>query len=332
MRAAALNRRAVASPGARRVAVASPGARRTVVALLVVALLAGCDGGRDADAAFADDASAGDGAALDGGVAADDDAGAGSDAGADAAPDTGADAGDAPPPGTFEYRLAWDLAGVAPHAAGGWTATNDLGHVVHVERGWISSHAARLVLCEPAVETGLLRLLGVGTAWAGHSEDVPEPSATPVGRVEDVATPAPAVLGVVRVTDLHGPYCHVHYVVARALEDAVGLPSDERMVDVSVHLEGTVTRPGEAPVPFAVRTSYATGASDALRDGDTRLTVDPERETAVVTITRAPARFFDGVDLAADTERERVEGVLYAIAQATTFSVASAPASDAPPP
>jgi hypothetical protein len=260
-----------------------------------------------------------------GGPQAGDDDGAAADAGVDAAADA------AVPSGTFEYRLAWDLDGVASDGAGGWTATNDLGHVVHVERGWISSHAARLVLCEPATE-GMLALLGIGTAWAGHDEGVPEPSVTPVGRVEDVARPEAAVLGVVRVTDLHGPYCHVHYVVARALEDAVGLPSAQRMVDVSVHLEGTVTRPGEAPVPFAIRTAYATGASDALRHGDERLTVDPARESAVVTITRAPARFFDGVDLVADTERERVEGVLFAIAQATTFSVSSAPGRDAPPP
>lgn len=232
--------------------------------------------------------------------------------------------------GALQYHLAWDLTRVEPHVDGGWTTVNDLGHTVHVTRGWITTHALQLVPCVTPdagfglrlLDLRLLDLLGIGTAHAGHAEGPDDPSLSPTGRVEDLANPAPALLARLHVADPTGLYCRAHYLVAGAAEDARGLPAEPRMVGVSLHLEGTVTRPGEAPAPFALRTGAATGRSDELRTTPDApaFVLDLGQAAVDVTVYRDPAGLFDGVDLV-EPGPLAVADVLYNLAEGVRFEV-----------
>lgn len=249
-----------------------------------------------------------------------------SDAMADATSDAIADAtADAAPPapGEVRYVLDWDDTGLDVAADGTWSVTNDLGHRVHITRGWLTSYNVSLVPCWliegteraarrdgplDALGRALWALLG-GVAHAGH-DDEPDPSLYATPHVEPLVGRAPLALPPVTGVPAE-TYCKVFYLVARADADAVGAPAEVPFDRVTLHLEGTWRPPGGEPAPFALVTDlnigrnlglYAPGTADA-EGADLRL--DPAESGLTVTIHRRPAGWFDGLDFAATTDDTR---------------------------
>ena len=200
-----------------------------------------------------------------------------------------------PAPHEVRYRLdwAWDDA-VKTTDGVAWEVTNDLGYRVRLTRGFITSYSMELVECP---KTALLSLRGV--ALAGHSSGTPNPAAIRPIQVESLTEPTAREVGTVLLQPQ--AYCQLHYLIARAAREAVGLPPDLDMVDTSLHVEGTERPPGASTeAPFALHTALANGAL-VDRAGDAALHVDTGRETARVTVRRHLGRMFDGVDFATMT-------------------------------
>ncbi|MCB9525805.1 MAG: hypothetical protein H6702_20880 [Myxococcales bacterium] len=224
----------------------------------------------------------------------------------DDAPTTSAPA---PVAGALAYHADWRLEGVTAHADGAWSVTNDLGHVITVTRGYLTTYSVELAECSDldgaTGQRGWLRsLLGGGVAHAGH-DDVPNPVAMQVAQVETLVPLSPRQLGTAAV--IGRTYCRAHYLVARAPEDALDLPNDVDMVATALLLEGTwQATPEAAPQPFAVRTSLANGRiAELVKPGDdTAFRLDTTAQPgARVTVWRDPARLFDGVDFGAMGDR-----------------------------
>jgi len=138
-----------------------------------------------------------------------------------------------------------------------------------------------------------------GIAFAGHASGTPNPAAIRPMQVESLTDPTAREVGAVVLQPQ--AYCQLHYLIARAAREAVGLPSDLDMVDTSLHVEGTARPPGvSTEAPFALHTAIANGAL-LDRAGDAALHVDTGRETVRVTVRRHLGRMFDGVDFATMT-------------------------------
>ena len=195
-----------------------------------------------------------------------------------------------------EYTLTWDTSDVTWEAQG-WSTTTDLGYVVHVENGWVGSYGLSLVACEDVIvrHSDLLwALIGVQTAYAGHSGDEIDPSALVLDQMESLATPIPHHYG----PYLFAPdtYCRVHYVMSYAIEDAS--EDGRNLTGSSLWLEGTITGPNGDTWPLEVQSDVAHGT---LRDLPQLANVADATlftEHVEIRVTRSLATMFDGIDFA----------------------------------
>lgn len=219
--------------------------------------------------------------------------------------------------GEVSYSVVWETDGVAIADDGSWKVVTNLGTHVRVTRGYVTTYAVQLVECEEdnataAASWGRSDLFGTGVAWAGH-DDVANDIAFLQATVESMTPPVDRTLGVVETTGLS--YCQGHYLVGRAPDDAVGLPEDVDMLQVSLHLEGTWRASDDEnalEIPFTIRTRLANGALRDLlaAEGDAALRVDTAMSGAAVTVHRPLAGLFDNVDFASMDEEDTAKQLL----------------------
>ena len=235
-----------------------------------------------------------------------------------------------PAPHQVRYALAWARDDVTALPGGaGWTVTNDLGYVVRVTRGWVTSYSMELVECPKealsrAARAGALVWSTLeGEAWAGHATGTPNPAAIRPMQVESLLEPVDREVGAVTLAPQS--YCKLHYLLARAGREAPGLPAEVDMVDTSLHVDGSYRAPGaSANTPFSIHTALAYGAlfEHAGRDA-TALHVDTGIRGATVAVRRHRGRMFDGVDFAHMTERAVALQVLRALVDHADVEVAA---------
>lgn len=144
---------------------------------------------------------------------------------------------------SIQYQYALESAGAQPNPAGGWRVTLPSGQKLHVCRGWATLYTAQLVPCQQNGKTttpaslGFLRLLAPPQAFAGHSKQL-----DPSGLNPPMVLPLdkPGLFPLALKTFPAQTYCQAHFLMARATQEAVGLPADVDMVRTSLHLEGTL--------------------------------------------------------------------------------------------
>lgn len=222
--------------------------------------------------------------------------------GCTAAPDS-----EAPPAGTsrVSYALDWDRSGLNLED-GAWSVTTDRGFTVRIEAGWLVSYALYLDPC-PVASRGV-----IAEAVAGHSA-VSDPSTLVAARVEDLTTFEAVDLGSVDFPA--ASYCDAIYLIARADSRAAPLPPGEDLDGLSLVLRGAYTAPGGEPVPFDWETSIAHGASVPLDAPGTALRVEA---------VRAPAHWFDGIELAVEPADRVLRDVLINLSNHTELRVTAA--------
>ena len=111
------------------------------------------------------------------------------------AADTGGGADAAPAAHAVTYVLGWETAGAERTDSGAWRMRTDLDYEVELRAGWLVSHSVQLVEC-PQDSMGLrvLRMLGIGVAYAGHGEtDNPAEVYSPL--MESLVAPARVAFG-----------------------------------------------------------------------------------------------------------------------------------------
>src|SRR5207302_7074271 len=132
-----------------------------------------------------------------------------------------------PRPHEVRYVLTWaakpsgDTVGSAQPVL-----VNDRGYTIRVTRGYLVTRSMELVEC-PKTATrdwvgsalaGLPALLGPRPAYAGHSVGTPNPAAINVAHVESLTDVHDSPAGSRTLAPQH--YCQVHYLIARADNNA----------------------------------------------------------------------------------------------------------------
>lgn len=212
------------------------------------------------------------------------------------------------------YALKWDATGL--QRDGSLTLTTDLGYEVQLTRGYAVTYSVSLAPC-PQTSTAWTPLGPVTTAVAGHGE-LADPSTLPAALVEDVVGLADQTVG--PVTFEAARYCNVHVLLARADDDTTAMPSDVDMDRTSLHLEGQ-WRKGGAWTPFELHTAVNWGVLLPLEDV-AQGTLSAE---VLVEVTRSPARWFDGLDLATLDANAVARGVVERTLTTASVSVRTAP-------
>jgi hypothetical protein len=223
------------------------------------------------------------------------------------------------------YELAWtdnvDAVG------DGWETANDLGYRIRVSRGWVTSYSVELVECpKDAMRSTAERIMATawsiieGTAWAGHLSGTPNPAAVHPMQVESLIDSTVYEVG--RVMLAPQAYCQLHYLVARAGPDAVGLPTTFDMRDATLHLEGSYRAAGTTTeTPFTLHSASAYGQLFDHVAGGAALHFDSGQNAARVVVRRDRARMFDGVDFAHMAERQQASQILKALVDHTQIEV-----------
>jgi hypothetical protein len=130
-----------------------------------------------------------------------------------------------------------------------------------------------------------------------------------------------------RVTVEPQRYCQFHYLVARSERETIGLPDELDIVGMSVYMEGTHRRPGEAPVAFSFSTTRAYGlltdlfAPGAYQDTEAAIEVDTGYDHATIRVTRDLDRLFDGVEFETMSTEQQAGQVLKQLVERAIYSV-----------
>lgn len=234
-----------------------------------------------------------------------------------------------PAPHAVHYEVAWDWDGIvhAPDDAA-WEVTNDLGYVVRVHRGCLTTYSMELVECPKTgriasdLVVALRSLLEPPPAWAGHSSGTPNPAAIRPMQVESLVVPSRREVGTVTLAPQ--AYCQLHYLIARAGHDSPGLPNDLDMVDASLHVDGTYRAPGAAsPMPFTIHTAIANGGLFDRTLSSMAIHVDTGLVTTRVTVWRHLGSLFDAVDFATMPDAVRAGRILTSIIDHVGIEIAA---------
>jgi hypothetical protein len=229
----------------------------------------------------------------------------------------------------IRYILEWDLADVIRNPDGSWTVENSEGHLISVRDAYLINYSASLVPCEywDDVDQGVswLKLLGISTAYAGHSGDT-DPSASRFSIVESLGTPTDGLLDEVTVPPQE--YCKVHYLTARADSQTQNLPTELNLEGLSLYLEGDWIPVGETQSQvLSIETDLAYGVLEVLSEGGVEPDLSNPKtwQTAdggiEIAIRRKLSTIFDGVDLTdADTRRVGFE-IMKRLLSGTTIEV-----------
>jgi hypothetical protein len=182
------------------------------------------------------------------------------------------------------YRLAWDATGLVPIAGGGWSLTNDRGLELRVTEARLYSVRAELVPCHlPKTDAASLLLDAlIPSARAGHpGED--RDWAWEEGFAEDVLKLRLMSVGSRRNTG--SPACSVHYLMGREGRGEAMKPS--------LVLRGEQRIGNAAWQPFELVTHLAQGFLQSVAHSDR---APAHGDTAWLTITRQPQRWFHGIE------------------------------------
>ena len=196
---------------------------------------------------------------------------------------------DSVPPAEFEaaalhelnYHYTW-----SDHDA---VFENDLGYSIQIVKGAVSNYSIQLVPCE---QESLVQSIGnwlISPAFAGHSSIEDDPSLLNSHYVESLPSEVSVDAGSVQVDS--GRYCHAHYLVAKAPNDALGLPADWNMIDKSVYFELNYRAPeSDEWVAMTVETKLAFGELLEIEP------IDMATQGAHIVVTRSLFSLFDGID------------------------------------
>jgi hypothetical protein len=221
---------------------------------------------------------------------------------------------DSEPPAEFEPAALHELNYHYMWRDGAELFVNDLGYRIQVIKGAVSSYSIQLVPCEQDTVLGIILDLVVPSAFAGHSGVEVDPSLLESHYVETLPDGSAVYAGSVQVQS--GRYCKAHYLVARAPNDASGLPSDWNMVDRSLFFELNYQAPGsEQWVATTIETDLAFGESFEIA------TVDMDTQGAHIVVNRSLSAAFDGVDFEQQSSMEIPWRVLENLVTSTVISV-----------
>jgi hypothetical protein len=176
-------------------------------------------------------------------------------------------------PHDVRYSMDWDWGTAIPTSTGtGWEVINNLGFRIVVEKAYLVTYRTGLVACEEADLVDPQRdnphQMCTASSWswslipnayAGHSFVDDDPVVITTSYVEDLSNPKLTDLGIVTVGGQ--TYCRVHYLLARAEREAVGLPEDVALVDSTIYLQGRYFAPdSNEAVAFTILDASADGA------------------------------------------------------------------------
>lgn len=166
---------------------------------------------------------------------------------------------------------------------------NDLGYSIQITKGAVSNYSIQLVPCEDESVVRNMSNWLIPEAFAGHSSIEDDPSLLNVHYVEPLPSDKVIDAGTVQVD--RGRYCQAHYLVAKAPNDAVGLPTDWNMVDKSVYFELNYRAPeSDKWVAMTVETQLAFGELLKIEP------IDMATQGAHIVVTRSLYSLFSGID------------------------------------
>lgn len=205
------------------------------------------------------------------------------------------------------WRVDWQTDGLVQQAEG-WSTTTDLGYTVTITAGHLVTYSLGLLPCpEASAGWGL-----ISTARAAHGPSINETSLS-----------APRALDLRALTDADldtrtfpaARYCSAEALIARADQHTRGLGAVEPEAGVSLALTGHWQR-GEERQPFDITTSLS---ASSRADLDRSV---PGRHAAV-TLALRPARMFDGIALAEESEARILRAALTSLlsSQATHLTL-----------
>ena len=195
---------------------------------------------------------------------------------------------------SVHYALSFSQGRATMLAEGGFSVTNDLGYEVTIQSGYLVTYSASLIHCHDETDSLALFSLGIRSAYAGHS-GISDFSAMEIPHVESLTAPVALDLGTIGFPA--ATYCQLHYLIARADDDAVGMPEDADMDRISLRVSGHYRAPGGADaLAFDLSTSAANGSVTDL--GPLLEGADCEEGAGLdVTVERDLGTLFDGAEL-----------------------------------
>ena len=242
-------------------------------------------------------------------------------------------------PPRLSYTLKWDFEGVERVAdSGGWRVTTNKGYEITVEAGYLVAYSIAFLPCDiagrrrqatssnhPAKGSSRLSYLGPRNAHAGHGDTFFNPVQTEVPIVESLMSGETVDAGSFVPEPVR--YCQVHYVLARAPTDSIGLPSDVDMVGATAHVEGYYRRGPDGPkTAFTIHSPSANAVLENILEkgpapGDEEPGFDGTSTRAAAIILRRAAGLFDDIDFENDSRHKIPWQFLKNAADATTVRI-----------
>jgi hypothetical protein len=241
------------------------------------------------------------------------------------------------------YSLDWNWGEASPlESKPGWTVLNNLGYRIEVETAYLVTYRTGLVTCEESDLLDTQRENSFGScmaskwtwtlfsnAHAGHSFTDDDPVVITTPHVENLAQPSSLSVGTVSVSDQK--YCRLHYLIARAEREAVGLPNDVALVDSSLYVAGHYFLPdSDDPVSFSILSNAADGAlvdiGPATSGTDQTLgMIQVAFEGANISIVRQLDRMWDEVNFVSMSERDIARQVVGNITSSVNLEIIRTP-------
>lgn len=228
------------------------------------------------------------------------------------------------PTTTVTYILAWEWGAALPAGNGeGWSVTNNLGYMIHAQRGYLVNRSLELIPCEhddsPAER--VLNRFAPQPAQAGHGATEHDSTRISAPFIESLAQPSTIELETTFGDET--AYCQAHYLVAPGIETARNLPSEVNLLDKSLLIEGVYTAPvGDTPIPFTIITNLAWGTVTKLTAVDSQLAVlEAASQPQQIIIRRNLGGMFDNLDFEAMSPVEQSKTILRSLTASTRIIV-----------
>ena len=227
------------------------------------------------------------------------------------------------------YQLGWNDDGIVDQVDGGWTAITDLGYRVRVDQGALVNYSAQLIECQQSemnrcdtasLTTTWSRAFLPGNAWAGHGSGESDSSAIERVHIQSLTGTVPIDYGAAMAEP--ASYCRSHYLAGPGPATADDVRSGS-LLGNTLWLEGSYTAPGSTEsVAFRLATTSAYGMfSDLTRDVGDSVSFDSGHASALVVISRARGRMFDGIDLAQASAKEAAKQALANLVLSTSARI-----------
>jgi len=194
--------------------------------------------------------------------------------------------------GQVKYTFLWKDVPDEWSEAG--VITNELGYSLEIERAWLGVNRIQLIPCKIDEQQGWFKNFSiVASAFAGHDDGPPDPSAFDVGLVEEIGSALATETPIIQVET--GLYCGVHVLYAETPEFAVD--AEDEMVGLTLLLRGHWWSPwSDTKTPFELSTTLGNGAIYDFEE-DLNRNLDITREGVEVKVERSFETLFNGMDL-----------------------------------